>query len=377
MDNRKIAIVHEWFDTLGGSESVVEQLLQLFPNADLYSLVDFLPPEQRWIIQNKEVTTSFIQNLPFARKHFRNYLAFMPLAIEQFDLSGYPLVLSSSHAFAKGFIPTPGQVHISYVHTPIRYAWDLQPVYLKNSNMERGLKSWTARAILHYIRNWDSRTANGVDVLVANSKFTAQRIWKYYRRESTVIYPPVDVESFQPCEKKEDYFLTVSRLVHYKQVELIIEAFRQLPEQRLVVIGDGPLFDKLNQTKPGNVELLGRRDRPEVIAAMQKARALVYAAKEDFGIVPVEAQACGTPVIAYGAGGALETVNPLASEYPTGVFFAEQTPGSVLDGIQEFLANEKSFSCKSCRTNAEVFSVERFRTEFMKIIQSNYSGTAN
>jgi glycosyltransferase involved in cell wall biosynthesis len=371
MNTNKVAIVHEWFDTLGGSESVVEQLLHLYPHADLYSLVDFLPPEQRWIIQNKKVNTSFIQNLPFSRRKFRNYLAFMPLAIEQFDLTGYPLVLSSSHAFAKGFIPTPGQVHISYIHTPIRYAWDLQSVYLKNSNMEKGVKSLIARSILHYIRNWDSRTANGVDVLIANSNFTAQRIWKYYRRESTVIYPPVDVESFQVCETKEDYFLTVSRLVHYKQVDIIIDAFRQLPDQRLVVIGDGPLFDQLNRTKPENVELLGRRDRADVIKAMQKARALVYAAKEDFGIVPVEAQACGTPVIAYGAGGALETVNPVESENPTGIFFTEQTTSAVLEGIKLFLPNRELIKSTNCRKNAERFSIELFRSEMKEIIHQN------
>jgi glycosyltransferase involved in cell wall biosynthesis len=370
MKAEKVAIVHEWFDTLGGSESVVEQLLQLYPEADLYALVDFLPLQHRWIIQNKSVNTSFIQKLPFAKKHFRNYLAFMPMAIEQFDLSGYPLVLSSSHAFAKGFIPTPGQVHISYVHTPIRYAWDLQSVYLKNSNLEHGLRSWIVRWMLHNIRNWDSRTANGVDVLVANSNFTAQRIWKYYRRESTVIYPPVDVESFKCCEQKEDYFLTVSRLVHYKQVDIIIEAFKNLPDLHLKVIGDGPLYDQLNRNKPANVELLGRCERPEVITAMQKTKALVYAAKEDFGIVPVEAQACGTPVIAYGAGGALETVKPLGGEYPTGVFFAEQTSASVAEGIRCYLDNQSLLQSQNCRKNAERFSIQRFRDEMRQVIQN-------
>ncbi|MCX6053869.1 MAG: glycosyltransferase [Chloroflexi bacterium] len=370
MDKQKIAIVHDWFDTLGGSENVVEQLLYLFPQADLFSLVDFLPKEHRHILQNKIVQTSFIQKLPMAQKHFRKYFALMPLAIEQFDLSTYSLVLSSSHAFAKGFIPTPGQIHISYIHTPIRYAWDLQSVYLKSSHLEHGLKSWVTRAILHYIRNWDSRSANGVDVLIANSKFTSQRIWKYYRREAQVIFPPVDIESFAFCQEKEDYFLTVSRLAHYKQVETIIDAFRLLPHQHLVVVGDGPLFNQFKRTLPNNVELVGWQDHANLISYMQHARALVYAAKEDFGIVPVEAQACGTPVIAFAAGGAVETINGLDTKHPTGLFFPEQTPQSVAEGVNTFLMNENNILAKDCRTNAEKFSITNFRKNYSQLISS-------
>jgi glycosyltransferase involved in cell wall biosynthesis len=370
MHAEKIAIIHDWFDTLGGSESVVEQIIHLYPQADLFGLVDFLPQDERGIIQNKTVRTSFIQNLPFARKHFRNYLALMPLAVEQFDLSPYSLVLSSSHAFAKGFIPTPGQIHISYIHTPIRYAWDLQPVYLKNSHLEHGLKSCLARSILHYIRNWDSRSANGVDVLIANSHFTAQRIWKYYRREAQIIYPPVDIDAFEFHETKEDYFLIVSRLVHYKQVQTIIDAFRLLPQQHLIVVGDGPLYKELDRDKPANVEMIGRQDQAGVIRYMQHARALVYAAKEDFGIVPVEAQACGTPVIAYGAGGALETVNNLDASHPTGLFFAEQTPEAVAEAVKVFLEKGKNFSPHDCQANAARFSIARFRDEYQAVVDA-------
>ena len=367
MNPSSIAIIHDWFDTLGGSETVVEQMLHLFPQADLYGLVDFLPQENRWIIRNKPVHTSFIQKLPGARSHFRNYLALMPLAIEQFDLSNYPVVLSSSHAFSKGFIPTPGQIHISYVHTPIRYAWDLQSIYLKNSNMERGLKSWMARCILHYIRNWDSRSANGVDVLLANSAFTAQRIWKYYRREAQVVYPPVNVEAYTLCEEKQDYFLTVSRLVHYKQVDVLIEAFRQMPEYRLVVVGDGPLADSYRRMAPANVELVGRQEQAQLVHTMQHARALVYAAKEDFGIVPVEAQACGTPVIAYGAGGALESVNGLDANHPTGVFFYEQTPESIVCAVREYAAHADRITPSACRENSLRFSIEQFHDNYMRV----------
>ncbi len=359
----KIAIVHDWFDTLGGAENVVEQLLNLFPQADLYSLVDFLPEKNRWIIKNKPVTTSFIQHLPFARRKFRNYLGLMPLAIEQFDLSAYPLVISSSHAFAKGFISSPGQIHISYVHTPIRYAWDLQTQYLKNARLEKGLLSWYIRHTLQQIRNWDSRSANGVDVLLANSHFTARRIWKYYRRESQVIYPPVDTNSFTMKSHKEKFFLCMSRLVHYKQVETVVEAFRSLPDQKLYVIGDGPLYKEINRSKPANVTLLGRIEKAAVAEYMQNAQALIYAAKEDFGIVPVEAQACGTPVIAYGAGGALETVRGLPDPQPTGMFFMEQTPASIAAAVPTFLANQSAFSPENCRKNAERFSNQRFLDE--------------
>jgi glycosyltransferase involved in cell wall biosynthesis len=370
MHAEKIAIIHDWFDVLGGSESVVEQIIHLYPQADLFGLVDFLPQEDRGIIRNKSVRTSFIQNLPFARKHFRNYLALMPLAVEQFDLSPYSLVLSSSHAFAKGFIPTPGQLHISYVHTPVRYAWDLQSVYLKNSHLEHGLKSCLARSILHYIRNWDSRSANGVDVLIANSHFTAQRIWKYYRREAQIIYPPVDTDAFEFREAKEDYFLSVSRLVHYKQVQTIINAFRLLPQQHLIVVGDGPLYQELNRNKPANVEMVGRQDQAGVVNYMQRARALVYAAKEDFGIVPVEAQACGTPVIAYGAGGALETVNGLDTPHPNGLFFTEQTPESIAEAVKVFLKQGNIISPGDCQANAAKFSIARFRDEYQAVVDA-------
>jgi len=376
LDNLKIAIIHDWFDTIGGSESVVEQILTLYPQADLFSLVDFLPARQRSIILSKPVQTSFIQSLPFARRHFRNYLPLMPMAIEQFDLSAYPLVLSSSHAFAKGFIPTPGQVHISYIHTPIRYAWDLQHTYLKNSHLEHGIRSWFTRWILHYIRNWDSRSTNGVDVIIANSNFTAQRIWKYYRRDAQVIYPPVNVDAFTFCNQKENYFLTVSRLVHYKQVQTIVDTFRLLPEQHLVVLGDGPLQQELNRNKPANVELIGWQDQTNVIHYMQHAQALIFASKEDFGIVPVEAQACGTPVISYAAGGALETVISLPNIHPTGIFFNEQTPQSILKAVKIFLNSESRILPEDCCSNAARFSIQRFRQEYHSLVETTVENHA-
>jgi glycosyltransferase involved in cell wall biosynthesis len=223
----KVAIIHDWLVTYAGAEKVLEQILKIYPDADLFSLVDFMDEGQRGIILNKQVTTSFIQKLPFARKKYRSYLPFMPLAIEQLDVSKYDIVISSSHAVAKGVIIGPDQLHISYVHSPIRYAWDLQHQYLKEAGLERGIKGWIAKTILHYIRNWDYRTANGVDYFVANSKFIARRIWKVYRRDADVIYPPVDVSAFSFHDQKEDFYLTASRMVPYKKIDLIVESFSQ------------------------------------------------------------------------------------------------------------------------------------------------------
>ncbi|WP_254655338.1 glycosyltransferase family 4 protein [Selenomonas sp. oral taxon 137] len=319
----KVAVVCDWLVVYAGAERVLEQILKLYPEADLFCLVDFLPNDRRDFILNKKTNPSFIQNLPFAKTKYRSYLPFMPIAIEQLDVSAYDLVISSSHAVAKGILTGPNQIHISYVHSPMRYAWDLQHQYLKQAGLQRGLKSWLARAILHYMRMWDYRTANGVDHFIANSRFIAKRVKKVYGREATVIYPPVDVSAYTLCEQKEDFYLTASRLVPYKRVDLIVEAFTAMPEKRLVVIGDGPEFGKIKKKAGSNVTLLGYQPFEVLRDKMQKAKAFVFAAEEDFGIIPVEAQACGTPVIAYGRGGALETVIPGR----TGVFFiSKRTP---------------------------------------------------
>ncbi|CAM4323254.1 glycosyltransferase family 4 protein [Paenibacillus alkaliterrae] len=364
----RIAIVHEWLTTYAGSERVLEQLMILYPEADLFSVVDYLPEDRRGFILNKKVTTSFIQKLPFAKRIFRNYLPLMPLAVEQFDLSQYDLVVSSSHAVAKGIITGPSQLHISYVHSPIRYAWDLQHQYLNETGLNRGVKGWITRGILHNIRKWDYRTANGVDAFLANSAFIGRRIWKVYRREAQVIYPPVDVESFTYKEVKEDFYLTASRMVPYKKIDLIVEAFKQMPDKKLVVIGDGPDYDKIKALAGPNVSLLGYQSFEVLKDHMQRAQAFVFAAEEDFGITPVEAQACGTPVIAFGKGGALETIIGLESEQPTGVFFKEQTLESLVDAVNRFNRERTRISTRACRENAMRFSNERFRREIKEYI---------
>lgn len=371
----KAAVVQDWLVTYAGSERVLEQILGLYPDADLFSLVDFIPEDERGFILNKKVRTSFIQGLPFARSGYRNYLPVMPYAIGRFDLSGYELIISSSHSVAKGIKKGPGQLHICYCHTPMRYAWDLREQYLKESGLNRGIKGALARMMLERIRRWDLRTASGVDHFVANSNYIKERIKRAYGRDADVIYPPVDTERFQLQKEKEGYYLTISRMVPYKKMDLIVEAFSEMGLP-LVVIGDGPDFNKVKQKAGPNVRLLGFQDGDTIKEYMQKARAFVFAAEEDFGLVPVEAQACGTPVIAYGRGGATETVIPLGGgmEPPTGVFFYEQTTASLIGAVRTFEANEPAFSPLDIRKNSERFSVERFRKEFKEFVELKAGG---
>ena len=288
----------------------------------------------------------------------------MPLAIEQFDLSGYDLVISSSHAVAKGVLTGPDQLHICYCHSPIRYAWDLQNQYLQESGLDRGIKSWLARWLLHRIRLWDARTALGVDFFIANSAFIKRRIEKTYRRDSCVIHPPVDIETFACHAEKEDFYLTTSRLVPYKKINLIVEAFASLPDQKLVVIGDGPDFEKIQALAGSNVTLLGFQEAQILQDYMQRAKAFIFVAEEDFGITPVEAQACGTPVIAFGKGGALETIRGLDHALPTGIFFPEQSVASLTAALRLFETVRTGLTPENCRANAERFSVEIFRRKF-------------
>ncbi|MDR6408091.1 glycosyltransferase family 4 protein [Paraburkholderia terricola] len=365
----RVAIVHDWLVTYAGAEKVLEQIVACFPDADLFSLVDFL--DDRSFLRGKPVTTSFIQTLPLARTKYRTYLPLMPLAIEQLDVSAYDVVISSSHAVAKGILTGPDQVHISYVHSPIRYAWDLQHQYLQQSKLTNGPKSAMARLILHYIRNWDIRTSNSVDGFVANSEFIARRIKKVYQREAQVIFPPVDVEAFSLCTDKDDFYLTASRMVPYKKIDLIVEAFARMPERKLVVIGDGPDMQKIRAKAGPNVEILGYQPFKVLKEKMSRAKAFVFAAEEDFGISVVEAQACGTPVIAYGKGGALETVRDLSEPRPTGMFFDDQNAESIIAAVERFDEHVKRFSPVDCRANAEQFSAANFRERFFAHVRAS------
>jgi glycosyltransferase involved in cell wall biosynthesis len=361
----RVAVVHEWFVTVAGSEAVVEQILKIYPKADVFCVVNFLKPEDAGILNGAKVTTSFIQKLPFARTKYRGYLPLMPLAIEQLDVSGYDLVISSSHAVAKGVITGPDQVHVSYVHSPIRYAWDLQHSYLREAELTHGLRSALARIVLHYMRMWDVRTANGVDHFIANSQFIARRIQKTYRRDAEVIYPPVALDQFILGGTKEDFYLTASRFVPYKKIPLIVEAFSKMPDKNLVVIGEGPEDSSARAVAGSNVTFLGYQPRGAMIDYMQRAKAFVFAAEEDFGILPVEAQACGTPVIAFGKGGALETV----VDGKTGVLFAEQTVNSLVNAVARFEA-VGTFDAQEIRRNAERFDAANFRKQFQRFVES-------
>jgi glycosyltransferase involved in cell wall biosynthesis len=367
----KIAVIHDWLVTYAGAERALEQILKLYPDADLYSLVDFLPQEQRAFILQKKARTSFIQKLPFARTRYRSYLPLMPLAIEQFDLSSYDLVISSSYAVAKGVLTHARQMHICYCYSPMRYAWDLHHQYLRESGLNRGIKGFFAQMVLHYMRMWDISSANRADHYLAISQYVAGRIKKIYNREATVIYPPVDVDTFVPHEGGKDYYLTASRMVPYKKIDLIVEAFSRMPDKKLVVIGEGPDFKKVRSVASGNIELIGYQPVPVMKEYMQNARAFVYAADEDFGIVTVEAQACGTPVIAFGKGGSRETIIPLRNaehSAPTGVFFSEQTVDSLQNAVSIFEKNRDMFDGKIIRENALRFNEERFKTEFKNFI---------
>lgn len=364
----RVAVVCDWLIVYAGAERVLEQILQIFPDADLFCLVDFLAPEDRGFILHKKPQTTFIQRLPLAKSRYRSYLPLMPLAIKRLDVSGYDLILSSSHAVAKGITTGPDQLHLSYVHSPMRYAWDLQRQYLQDAGLDEGIRGAMAKILLHYLRIWDKRSSNDVDYFAANSSYIAGRIAKAYGRESEVIYPPVDVEYYRMHKDKEDFYLTVSRLVPYKKVGLLAEAFNAMPEKRLVVIGDGPEFEKIKKMAKGNIKLMGYQKSEVLREMMQKAKAFVFAAEEDFGITPLEAQACGTPVIAYGRGGALETVLPLGTEKPTGIFFKEQTAESIQDAVACFEKERAVFTPESCRENALRFSAERFRESFARFV---------
>lgn len=367
----RVAVVHEWLEKKAGSEKVVEQFLQIWPNADVFVLVDFMSDDERVFLNGAKVKTSFIQSLPFSKKIFRAYLPFMPIAVEQFDLSGYDLIVSSSHAVAKGVISGPNQFHLSYVHSPIRYAWDFYHQYLADGGLRSGIKSVFARLVLHYLRMWDVRSSFGVDVFVANSQFVSKRIKKFYNRSSFVVCPPVDTNFFTPGGDKENFYVSASRFVPYKKILCIVEAFSLMPDKKIFIIGDGPDFQKAREIATPNVVLLGYQSNDVLRTYLRKARAFIFAAEEDFGISPVEAQACGTPVIAYGKGGVLDSVIVNSKDQSdTGVLFFEQTPQSIVTAVELF-EKRADINSISCRANSLKFSPEEFRSRIQDVIAKN------
>lgn len=363
----KVAIVHEWLITIGGSENVFKEIALLFPEADIFTLIAKSDTINKLGLTKRNIKTSFIQKLPFAQKKYRSYFPLFPLAIESFDLSKYDLVISSSHAVAKGALTFNHQTHICYCHSPIRYVWDLHFQYLKESNLRNGFKGFIAKYLLHRIRNWDILSVNRVDHFIANSQYVAKRIFKNYGRVAEVIYPNVAVHDFDLVTEKDNYFVTCSRMVPYKKMDIIAKAFTLMPDKKLVIVGDGPDYKKIENIVKGhkNIQLKGYLPFNEMKSYLKKAKAFVFAAEEDFGILPVEAQACGTPVIAYGKGGCLETVK----EGVTGLFFAEQTAQSISESVKNFDSHQHNFDSLKIREWAELFDVSVFRRKFLEIAE--------
>lgn len=370
----KYALVHEWLTpkAKGGSELVVKEILKHI-KADIYALIDFESNNPESYLYGRTIGHTFLQNFPFARNGVQKYLPLLPLAMEQLDLREYDVILSSSHAVAKGVLSSPQQLHICYCHTPMRYAWDLTFDYLNHSQAGKGIPGIFTRYLLHRLRQWDVISANRVDYFIANSHHTARRIWRCYRRKAKVIYPPVNVERFPFSSEKQDFYLTVSRLVSYKKIALIVRAFNQLGYP-LVIIGDGPDLAKIRQMAQGNIKVMGAQNNQVVEQYMTQAKAFVYAACEDFGIALVEAQACGTPVIAYGGGGALETVIDIRQDQDqgTGIFFFPQTHQALAETVETFSRFQHQIRPESCRNQAAKFTPKVFETSYLAFLEQCY-----
>lgn len=361
----KIALVHEWLVFYAGGERVFESFTNIWKDADVYALVDFLNDEQRKIIlKGKHARTTFIQKLPFAERKFRSYLPLFPLAIESLNFSKYDVIISSSHAVTKGVRKKPNQLHISYCHSPMRYIWDEAETYFEAAKLNSGIKKIIATAILNYLRKWDLKTAQRPDFLIANSKYIAEKLKRIYNRESTVIYPPVDVEKFECVENKDDYYFVASRLVPYKRIDLIVEAFAQMPDKRLVIAGTGPELNKLKSNFLVNVEFIGYQDEKSLKELMQKAKAFVFTAEEDFGIVVVEAMACGTPVIALNKGGTAETV----IDGKTGILFDNQIVEDIKNAVRKFESIQETFNHKEISEYTKKFSRKIFEEKIKQYV---------
>lgn len=374
----KKALIHDILVQNGGAEKCLASFTSIWDDFDIFSIVDNLSPEEReTMLKGKMSKTSFIQKLPFSKKLFRHYFVFYPYAVEQFDFSEYELIISSSFSVCKGILTRPDQIHISYVHSPVRYAWDLYHQFLREANLEKGILSIPIKWMLHYLRNWDAGTANRPDYYIANSKYVAKRIKKLYDKEAQVIYPPVNCSNFRiGSNETGDYYFTSSRMVPYKKINLIVEAFSKIPNKKLIVGGIGPDFNKIKKTATSNVVLLGYLDQSRLLSLIQDSKAFIFAAEEDFGIAPIEAQACGIPVIAFGRGGVLETIvgsyasaNTIKAS-DTGVLFEQQTTESLLNAISVFEENEHKFDKETIRNQALKFDTKIFEIEIKKAVDN-------
>ncbi|MBT3648833.1 MAG: glycosyltransferase [Flavobacteriales bacterium] len=358
----KVAFVHDWFTIPAGAEKVAAEIIDLIQPERVYSLFNFMPfGELNRITQGRGVKTSFLQQVPAASEHYRHLAPLYPKAISKLDVSEFDIIISSSWMAAKGVNKREGQIHISYCHTPMRFAWGLQETYLKKYGYNHGIKKWLAKLMINRLKNWDEQTAEGVDHFVANSNFVSQRIDKAYGRQSTVIYPPIQCERFALHEDKADFYFTASRFVDYKNLELIIDTFSRLPNHKLVIAGQGPLEKHLKRMATPNVSFLGWVSDESLVYHMQRAKAFLNASIEDFGIAGLEAQSCGTPVIALGKGGYTETV----VDQETGIFFEREHPEALADAILRF--EKLEFDPEVVRQNALRYDKESFREQFLNL----------
>jgi glycosyltransferase involved in cell wall biosynthesis len=373
LSSLRVAIVHYRLLGYGGGERVISALLELFPQGDLFALV--ANEEMCARVAPHRVTTSFLQHVPGSHRYHRHMLPLCPIALEQFDLRGYDLVISSESGPAKGVITSPDTFHVSYCHSPMRYIWDMYHEYANGDDV-RGFTRFIFKAVAHYMRMWDFASAARVDYFIANSNYIARRIRKFYRRDSAVIYPPVDVTAGFVSDRTEDYYLVVGRLVDYKRVDLAVEACDRV-KRRLRIVGMGPQYRRLKKLAGPTIEFLGNLNESDKNEQYARCRALLFPGEEDFGIVPVEAHSFGRPVIAYGRGGALETVQgPFVGEEGIdslcdGMFFAEQTPDAVVDALRAFEASERVFSPAAIVRGTVRFSKDRFKEEMADFVAAH------
>lgn len=372
LSQARVAIIHEWLVRyVGGSERVATNIHKMFPEADHFALVHDPEGFRGSPLEKLHVRPSFIQLLPKARRHYPLYLPLMPLAAERFDLTGYDLVISSSHAVAKGVITSPDQLHICYMQARnLKYAYEDRFFYPRNT-----ISGFVQDFFLSKIRVWDSVASKRPDFTIANSRYVSD--WHFHRHgiRSSIVYPPVDVNHFSSYYQtaKDDYYIVVGRLEPYKRIDLIVKAFNAIG-RRLLVLGDGSMLPALKQmAREPNIEFLGHQDSTTVAQLIARAKAFVFISREDFGIAPLEAQACGTPVIAYGRGGASETINGLPAPNATGLFFDTQTSEAIEEAVQIFETQEAELRPEDCRKNAERFGQSRFREEFRNTVERLWS----
>jgi glycosyltransferase involved in cell wall biosynthesis len=359
----KVAIVHDWCPSMRGGERVLSEICRLFPNSDVFTLFDFLPADvKEQYFRDVTFHTSIVDRLPLVEKYYRHLFFACPFLIEQFDVTNYDAVISSSAAFARGVLTRPDQPHLCYVHSPIRYAWDEQFSYLSQNGLNRGPRGLLFRYLLHKLRTWDARTAHGPDLMLANSSYVRARIRRIYGRDANVVFPPVEIDELPFRAEKNDYFVTASFLAPYKRVDLVVQAFNEMPNRRLLVVGEGQQASSLRAMAGSNISFTGYLPREEYVRAVSEAKAFVFAGCEDFGIALAEAQACGTPLIAFSRGGASDIVRKWGlSNQPTGVLFDRQTVAATKEAVEHFDRHREEITPTACHENAMRFSSEKFR----------------